>query len=269
MTEVRAEDTAFVGEIPRLYDDLLVPIFFEEPAASVAAVIGAIAPATILETAAGTGALTRALLAATTARITATDLNQPMLDAAQLRTPGERVSWQVADALNLPLVAESVDLVTCQFGAMFFPDRVRGYSEARRVLKRGGAFVFTVWDDLDTNAISEVVTDALRPEAGDVPLDFLARTPYGHAQDEVLRAELESAGFGDIAITHVDGTCRTDAREGAVAVCEGTPLRGEIEKHPTMGLGRAVQLAESALRDRYGDGRFESPMRWVEIVAKV
>lgn len=267
MSEVRASDAAFVGNIPMMYDDLLVPIFFEEPARAVAAVIAATQPATILETAAGTGALTRALLAATSAHVTATDLNPPMLDAARMRTESDRVTWTVANALELQFADESFDVVSCQFGVMFFPDRVRGYTEARRVLRPGGAFVFTVWDAIDTNAISDIVTRALRPEAGDVDLEFLARTPYGHAQDDVLESEIRAAGFSAVEIRHVDGICRTNAHNGAIAVCEGTPLRGEIEKHPTMTLERACHLAEAALRERYGDGEFEAPMRWVEIVA--
>lgn len=268
MSEVRAGDAAFVGNIPQMYDDLLVPIFFEAPAQSVAATIAHTRPTTILETAAGTGALTRAMLAATSARITATDLNQPMLDAARARTDSDRVTWDVADALGLTYPDETFDVVTCQFGVMFFPDRVRGYTEAHRVLKPGGAFVFTVWDTIDTNAISDTVTRALRPEAGDVDLEFLARTPYGHAQDDVLESELRAAGFVDIEITHVDGTGRTNAHDAAVAVCEGTPLRGEIEQHPTMTLDRAGRLGEAALRERFGDGEFDAPMRWVEIVAR-
>ncbi|BBH17955.1 ubiquinone/menaquinone biosynthesis methyltransferase [Nocardioides baekrokdamisoli] len=268
MAEASTNDAAFVGNIPLMYDDLLVPIFFEEPARSVAAVIAALEPVSILETAAGTGALTRELLSATPAHLTATDLNAPMIDAALRRTASERVTWDVADALDLRYPDASFDVVTCQFGAMFFPDRVRGYAEARRVLKPGGSFVFTVWDTIENNAISDVVTQALRLEAGEVELDFLVRTPYGHAQDDTLTSELIEAGFTDVALSRVDGVCITDARDGAIAVCEGTPLRGEIERHPTMTLGRAVGLAATALRDRFGDGVFHAPMRWVEIVAR-
>lgn len=268
MIEASTSDTAFVGNIPRMYDDLLVPIFFEEPARSVAAVIGAIAPVGILEVACGTGALTRELLAATRAHITATDLNAPMLVAAQARTRDDRITWDVANALDLQFPDAAFDVVTCQFGAMFFPDRVQGYREARRVLEPAGSYVFTVWDDIGANAIDDVVTEALRAEAGAVPLDFLARTPHGHAQDDVLVSELREAGFTDIAIRHVDGISRTDARSGAVAICEGTPLRGEIERHPTMTLERATELAAGALHQRFGAGVFEAPMRWVEIVAR-
>ena len=84
----------------------------------------------MLETAAGTGVLTRALASrlAPSARIVATDLNQPMLDQAARRQAETAASqWQQADALALPFADQSFDVVACQFGAMFFPDKVQGY----------------------------------------------------------------------------------------------------------------------------------------------
>ena len=69
-----------------------------------------------------------------------------MLDFAAATAPAGRVDWRQADALQLPFADASFDAVACQFGAMFFPDRVAGYREARRVLRPGGRFVFNVWD---------------------------------------------------------------------------------------------------------------------------
>ena len=52
-----------------------------------------------------------------------------------------------ADALELPFDDETFDLVVCQFGVMFFPDKVRGNAEARRVLRDGGHYLLAIWDD--------------------------------------------------------------------------------------------------------------------------
>src|SRR5205085_2137887 len=127
-------DADFVGPIPDVYERLLVPMIFAEPAARLAAAVAERTPVDVLETAAGTGALTRALAGSCPgAVITATDLNQPMLDAAASRPPaGSQVRWQQADATDLPFEDGSFDAVVCQFGVMFFPDRVVGYREARR-----------------------------------------------------------------------------------------------------------------------------------------
>ena len=51
--------------------------------------------------------------------------------------------------------------MACQFGVMFFPDRVQGYREAHRVLKPGGRFFFNVWDHISKNEFADVVTQAL------------------------------------------------------------------------------------------------------------
>src|SRR6266571_146538 len=143
-----ATDKLFAGSIPEIYDRFLVPLIFESYAADLAERVAKLGPQNVLETAAGTGVLTRAIAARLPAhaRIVATDLNQPMLDHAAARQPGDgRVSWRQADALALPFDDQAFDVVACQFGVMFFPDQVQGYREARRVLKRGGQFFFNVW----------------------------------------------------------------------------------------------------------------------------
>src|SRR5690349_19065288 len=158
---VATVDKVFAGSIPDLYERFLVPLIFESYALDLAARLAKTRPAAVLETAAGTGVLTRALAAALPAetRLTITDLNQPMLDHAKSRQPADsRIAWQQADALALPFEDRSFDAVACQFGAMFFPDKVQGYKEARRVLKPGGRFFFSVWDRIEDNEFADVIT---------------------------------------------------------------------------------------------------------------
>lgn len=133
-------DRVFTGEIPIFYDRYLGPQIFADYAEDLARRAAALRPARVLETAAGTGIVTRALAGslATEAEITATDLNQAMLDFAAAQPGLERVTWQQADAQRLPFDDRSFDAVLCQFGVMFFPDRLAGYREARRVLRPGG-----------------------------------------------------------------------------------------------------------------------------------
>ena len=254
-------DAAFVGSVPETYERLMVPLIFAEPARHLVATIAARRPRDVLETAAGTGVVTRLLAELDPApRLVATDLNDPMLqEAARLAGPVS-VTWRVADALDLPFEEGSFDIVACQFGAMFFPDRVAGYREALRVLRPGGAFVFNVWDRIETNGVADVVTSA-------VGLDFLARTPHGHFQVDVIASELAAAGFAGVSIEHLDGTSRCTPRIGATAYCQGTPLRGEIERHPDLTVESATALAEAALSQRYGDAAFDAPTRWLEITA--
>ena len=137
-------DIAFVGSVPELYTRYMGPMFFEPYAADLANRLGGMASGKVRETACGTGIVTRAL--ADTMGITATDLNQPMLDFAKSQPGGEGIDWQQADAQNLPFPDRSFDIVVCQFGVMFFPDKEKVYREALRVLKPGGRFFFNVWE---------------------------------------------------------------------------------------------------------------------------
>ncbi|MGH7035763.1 MAG: class I SAM-dependent methyltransferase, partial [Stellaceae bacterium] len=204
-----ASDQRFAGTIPEIYDRLFVPLIFEFYALDLARRIGEIGPSRILETAAGTGALTRALAARlpVESRIVATDLNPPMLARAAARQAGEtRITWQQADALALPFEDETFDVVACQFGAMFFPDKSQGYAEARRVLRPGGTFLFNVWDRIEENEFADVVTQALAAMFPANPPRFLARTPHGYCDPDRIRGDLLAAGLTRISIEPLVGS---------------------------------------------------------------
>ena len=258
-------DKLFAGSIPELYERLLVPLIFEPYARDLAARVAEAAPRAVLETAAGTGVATRAMAARLPAatRIVATDLNQPMLDQAAKRLAGDaRIAWKQADALALPFADASFDVLACQFGAMFFPDKVAGYKEARRVLRPGGRLIFNVWDKISENEFADVITAALAEIFPRDPPRFMARTPHGYHDGEQIRRELTTAGFAGIAVEAVDGTSRAASpRDAAVAYCEGTPLRNEIEARDPAGLERATAHATAALARRFGNGPIEGRIR--------
>jgi ubiquinone/menaquinone biosynthesis C-methylase UbiE len=258
MTET---DKVFAGSIPAIYDGLLVPMIFTYYARDLAARVAQSNPSHVLETAAGTGALTRELAARlpANAALTATDLNQPMLDhnASMLRHDA-RISWRQADALALPFEDGKFDAVTCQFGVMFFPDRVRGYAEARRVLRSGGCFIFNVWDRIEENDFALVVTEAVASVFPADPPRFMARTPHGYADVERIRDDLSAAGFGSIGIeTRATTSKAASPRDVAVAICQGTPLRNEIETRDPARLEEATQAAADAVARRFGTGAVE------------
>ena len=266
-----ATDKLFAGSIPEVYDRFLVPLIFESCALDLAARLVGTDPRDVLETAAGTGVLTRAIAArlSPSARIMATDLNQPMLDRAAARQPPDgRVTWRQADAQALPFEDHSFDVVACQFGVMFFPDKVQGYREARRVLKPGGHFFFNVWDRISENDFADTVTQAL---AGLFPRDpprFMARIPHGYHDVARIREELNAAGFTNISVQVVDGlSTASSPRDPAIAYCQGTPLRNEIEARDASLLEEATKQAADALAQRFGSGAVEGRIRAFAITA--
>ena len=202
-----------------------------------------------LETAAGTGVVTRALAKRLdpAARYVASDLNHAMIDHAATRQPKDpAVEWRQTDALDLPFAAEEFDVVLCQFGAMFFPDRSKGYAEARRVLRPGGRYVFSVWDRIENNDLAHIVTEAVGTAFPENPPRFLARTPHGYFDRDLIRGDLERSGFSDIVIEHLEATSHVQSPDmAAKAYCQGTPLRNEIE---TRGPSMLEELTDRAAR---------------------
>ncbi|MFO1402775.1 MAG: methyltransferase domain-containing protein [Steroidobacteraceae bacterium] len=264
-------DKVFAGSIPAFYDRLMVPLIFAAYADDLARRVAALAPGSVLETAAGSGVVARALAPrlGAAARYVVTDLNQPMLDyAASRQGTDERIEWRRADALDLPFAADSFDVVCCQFGAMFFPDRIAGYAEARRVLRPGGRFVFSVWDRIEENVFADEVTNAVASVFPHDPPRFLARTPHGHHDVARVREELHRAGFADIGIeTRAEVSRASSAREVAVTYCQGTPLRNEIEARDAGLLQLATDRAAAAIASRHGEGPVAGKIQAHVIVA--
>lgn len=266
-------DKVFAGSIPENYDRYMVPLIFEPFAADLARRAASLSPSAVLETAAGTGVVTRALAPRLSpgASYIATDLNQPMLDyAASRQAPDGRITWRQADALALPFGNAVFDLVCCQFGAMFFPDRRSAYREAKRVLKPGGHFVFNVWDRIEENVFANDVTNALAEIFPNDPPRFLARMPHGYHDTAVIRSELEDAGFSRVAIeTRAEQSRASSPRVPAVAYCQGTPLRNEIEARDAGKLEAATDHAASAIAGRHGSGAVAAKIQAHVIVAVV
>lgn len=251
-------DKVFGGSIPELYDTHLVPLIFAPYAVDLAARVRSRRVSRVLEVAAGTGVVTRTLAAGLPDEVSlmATDLNQAMLDRARAVGTSRPVEWRQADALQLPFPDGAFDAVVCQFGVMFFPDKVQGFREARRVLAPDGVFLFNVWDRLAENEFADTVTAALEGVFPEDPPRFMARTPHGYHDEQTIGFDLANAGFEHaprIATIAVRSRAAS-ARAVAVAYCQGTPLRDEIERRDAAGLEAATDAAEAALIERFGGG---------------
>jgi SAM-dependent methyltransferase len=194
-----------------------------------------------------------------------------MLDrAASRQDPDERIVWRQVDALNLPFQDGSFDAVCCQFGVMFFPHRIAGYREARRVLKPTGRFLFNVWDRIEDNDFACAVTDAACKVFPSDPPRFLPRTPHGYHNVRQIDAELRAAGFSAIEIVTLEERSNApSAREPAIAYCQGTPLRTEIEAHGPDALETVTDRAAEAIAMAYGEGPVSGKIQAHVIVARM
>ena len=259
-----ASDGLFAGSIPQLYNQLMVPMLFDSYAADLSAQLAALHPTDILETAAGSGALTRALAARLpqTARITATDLNQPMLDVAAALTQDDRITYLQCDATTLPFSHATFDVVICQFGVMFFPDRPTAFAEAARVLRKGGSFLFNVWDKIAANDFVATASTVLTARFPNDPPVFMQRVPHGVYDTALLSAQLKTAGFASVEVRAVDhiSTAATPM-DAATAYCQGTPLRNEILARDPDGLGPTTAAVAAALQSRFGPGPISGKIR--------
>ena len=240
-------DSAFAGSIPAVYEDCLVPVLFEPYAEDLVARATRLAPARVLELAAGTGVVSHRLAAALPgAAIMATDLNPAMLAVAAGRAPASNLTFRPADAQALPFADGAFDLVLAQFGAMFFPDKTGAYSEARRVLAPGGTWLFNVWDALERNPGSAAVHHAVREALPEPKPEFIARTPFGYHDPAAIEAGLRAAGFAEVAIERVAlASPPGSAARLARGMVLGSPLANELAAHPA-GLREAALAAATA-----------------------
>ena len=255
-------DTTFAGSIPAIYDAYMVPLIFRPYAEEMARRAVAFSPRHILETAAGTGVLTQRLHEALPeAEIRATDLNQPMLDQAAQRVIAENVHFEQADALALPFEDSTFDLVACQFGVMFFPDKVKGNAEAHRVLRSGGTYLLAIWDEIARNVATRTAGRAVAELLPEAAAAFYERVPFRYSDKALIEADLRRAGFAAVQLETVELVSRAaSARDAAIALVQGTPVRSEIERIDPAMLEPATDAATDALRTFETADGFAAPM---------
>jgi SAM-dependent methyltransferase len=266
-------DKVFAGSIPTIYESHLVPLIFQPYADDLAKRLKGAGPLRrLLEIAAGTGVVTRALATALdpVTSIVATDLNPAMLDHARAVGTGRDVEWHQADAMQLPFGEGEFDAVACQFGVMFFPDKAHAFAEARRVLRPGGLFAFSVWDCIEENEFAEEVTTALTSIFPDDPPRFLARTPHGYYDRSLIARDLAAGGFTEAAcIETVSARSRAESPSvPAVAYCQGTPLRNEIETRAPTRLVEATDIATASIAKRFGNGAVDGKIQALVVTVR-
>jgi SAM-dependent methyltransferase len=238
------DDHLWLDSMAEAYDRCLGPTVFRPFAVDLASRAAGHRPDRILELAAGTGVLTRELVTALpSAELVATDLNPAMVSLGSTRVSAAR--WEQADAIRLPYPDGEFDLVACQFGVMFFPDKPAAFAEARRVLRPGGCLLFNTWDVIATHGFDAPVMAGLeRAFPGDPP-NFLVAIPHGYADRDVVVSDLTAGGLETVVVETVtlEGHAES-AAEVATGFCTGTPVRAAIEARSDLAAATAVVSEE-------------------------
>ena len=222
----------FAGSIPEYYDACLGPAWFDPFAQDLAERLPSKPPGDVLEVACGTGLLSKRVRERLEpgVRFVATDLSKAMLDYARAKLPGASIEWREADAAKLPFADGEFGAVVCSFGVMFVPDRRAAFREARRVLKRGGIYLFNVWDRIEENThglANAQVIEELFP--GDQEMRW--RTPFEMHDPALLRSLLAESGFRETRIeTKLIRVAGASARDIALGQIRGTPRSLLLEK---------------------------------------
>ncbi|MDT4892524.1 MAG: hypothetical protein QOE97_1559 [Pseudonocardiales bacterium] len=258
-------DARWLGSMPEVYDRCLASALFTPFAEYLAHIAADLAPRRVLELAAGTGIVTRALVdALPDADITATDLNPAMVEWGRARVP--EVIWQSCDAQRLELPESSFDLLVCQFGVMFFPDRPASFAEAARVMAADGRYLLTAWDRAENSHFPAALIDAFETVVGERSR-FLTEVPHGYFDPDRIRADLVAGG---LAIDSLDRVVlrggASSARVVAEGYCFGSPVRFELEKH-----GDLAELAAAVgdeMTRRLGDGPVTSDLPAFVVLAR-
>lgn len=223
-------EASWLGTMPEIYDGQLGPALFAPFAKHLSAVAATRSPGRILELAAGTGIATAELLRSLpAAQIIATDLNPAMVSWAADRVVGP--TWLQADAQCLDFPDASFDLIVCQFGVMFFPDKITAFAEAARVLRPGGTMLLSAWDVVEASAFPAALVESLATVLRDSPPTFVVQVPHGYADPEQIGSDLSAGGLRLESIDRLvlNGSAAS-ARALATGFCLGTPLRFALQE---------------------------------------
>jgi SAM-dependent methyltransferase len=259
----------FSGSVPASYDRYLGPVLFEPYAAELVSRLPKIDGLRVLELACGTGIVTRRLREglSDSATLLATDLNEAMIDYARAAVAAEGIVWQQADAQALVFDDSSFDVVVCQFGFMFLPDKVQGFREARRVLASGGVLLANVWHSLEANPAVDAIRASLSELFPSDPPRFL-ETPYGYHDSARIRADMSAAGWEDVQL---DDVCLQSfgpsAADFAAGFALGTPLTHELAARGA-DVDAVTHALTAALIPVSGDRPFE-PLLAATVISAV
>ncbi len=259
-----ANAAQFVGSIPQFYHEGLGPCVFAGYAKDMARRVAVLNPGDVLELAAGTGIVTGAMreVLRADAKLVATDLNTPMLDFARAKLRfDDGVEFRQADAMALPFNSGMFNVVVCQFGVMFFPGKVQAFSEAARVLKPGGRYLFSVWSRMDANPFAQIAHETIGSFFTSDPPQFY-RVPFGYSDPDQIIRDVRAGGFASVHIEPLPLQSPVASLEQfARGLVFGNPVIEEIRARGTATPEAVAEAVRANLVARLGPEPMRMPLR--------
>lgn len=257
---------SFTGDIPSHYDSGLGPVIFYNYADDMAARCHDHAPQNVLELAAGTGIVSQRLRRRLPpgCKLTVTDLNEPMLEVAKAKlSDTTNVAFQSADAMALPFADGSFDLIACQFGVMFFPDKSAAFHEAARVLKPGGHYLFSSWAPMARNPFAEIADTVAAQFFPNDPPGFY-KVPFHYGDPATVKADLSGEEWSETGHETVPlNKTIEDPEKFAEALVYGNPMIDEIRSRGGVDPDEVASAILDEMRDRFGPPPLRMPLEAV------
>jgi ubiquinone/menaquinone biosynthesis C-methylase UbiE len=220
------------GSAPEVYERELVPAVFGVWAPILVELVQPRPGERVVDVACGTGIVARiaAMSVSPTGAVVGVDLNPGMLSVARSVAPTKSIQWEEASADKLPFPKGSFDVVYCQLGLQFFPDRAAALREMRRVIGAGGRLALMVWRGIHESPGFAVLAEALERHVGQAAAAIM-RAPFGLSNADELKALVRAAGFQNVAIQQQSRTVRFPSVERFVlSYVAGSPLAGPVSK---------------------------------------
>jgi ubiquinone/menaquinone biosynthesis C-methylase UbiE len=263
--------SSFKGSVPQNYDNFLGPFLFEPYAIDLAQRVRPNNPEHVLELACGTGRVTSHLVNVLSEQSTliASDLNADMLAIAKQRVSNPKVKWEVIDAQSLPFEDNCFDLIVCQFGIMFFPDKRKALKEAYRTLVLKGYLLFNSWDSLGHNPASAIIHEVMQEVLGKEAPDFFVKAPFSFYNPDLIKELLGEAGFQNINIEKVSKNSYAPSVETVVqGLLKGTPVAAVLADKSTAAQEELVARSTEKIAKKYGSENLVIPMQAIVVTAR-
>jgi len=232
---------------PEVYERDLVPAVFGPWAPRVIALATPKPSERVLDVACGTGIVARLVADRLGAgsQIVGVDLNPAMI--AKARSMAPEIEWREASVMAMPLPDASFDIVYCQLGLQFSPDRPGALREMYRVLAPQGRLGLMVWRAIEFcpgfGALAAGLERHVSPEAA-----ALMRAPFGLYESSELEALISAAGFGEVRVQPATGMVRFPSVEQLVhSYVAGSPLAGHVAKVDDAARAALVRDVQAAL----------------------